>query len=67
MERIWRLLVAIFFLCAGVALIALAWMFENTMAAVVAIYTALVFIPIGLIKGLYDVINFGSKEDEQEE
>jgi len=48
-------------------LLVLAFVFENTGIAVVAIYTALVFIPIGLIKGLYDVIQFGSKEDEKEE
>ena len=67
MERIWRLLVAIFFLCAGATLLVLALALESNGIAVIAIYAALVFIPIGLIKGLYDVIKFGSKEDEKEE
>ena len=67
MERIWRLLVAIFFLCAGVTLLVLALALESSGAAVIAIYAALVFIPIGLIKGLYDVIKFGFKEEEKKE
>ena len=67
MERIWRLLIAIFFLCAGVALIALAWLFENTMVAVICIYAALALIPIGLIKGFYDAFKYGSKEINPEE
>ena len=67
MERIWRLLVAIFFLCAGVALVALAWLFENTVVAGVCLYAALAIIPIGIIKGFYDVFKFGSAEEEEKE
>ena len=67
MERIWKLLVAIFFLCAGVALIALAWVFEHTMIAMIAIFIALVFILIGLIKGIYNLLFFGPEEDSREE
>ena len=67
MERIWRLLVAIFFLCAGVALIAFSWIFENTIVAAICIYAALVFIPIGIIKGFYDVFHFGSTDEDRKE
>jgi len=67
MERIWRLLVAIFFLCAGGTLLILALALDGGGLATVSIYAALVFIPIGLIKGLYNVIKFGSEEDEKDE
>ena len=67
MERIWRLLVAIFFLCAGTTLLVLAWVLDSNGIAVVAIYAALGLIPIGLIKGFYDVIKFGFKDDEKKE
>ena len=67
MERIWRLLVAIFFLCAGATLLILALALESNGIAVIAIYAALVLIPIGLIKGFYDIIKFGSAEDPKEE
>ena len=67
MERIWRLLVAIFFLCAGATLLILALALESNGIAVIAIYAALVLIPIGLIKGFYDIIKFGSVEDPKEE
>ena len=67
MERIWRLLVAIFFLCAGATLLILALALESNGIAVIAIYAALVFIPIGLIKGLYDVIKFSWEENKQDE
>jgi len=67
MERIWRLLVAIFFLCAGATLLVLALALESNGIAVIAIYAALVLIPVGLIKGFYNVIKFGMKEDQKEE
>ena len=67
MERIWRLLVAIFFLCAGTTLLVLAWVLDSNGIAVVAIYAALALIPIGLIKGFYDVIKFGFKDNEKKE
>ena len=60
-------MVAIFFLCAGVTMLVLALALDSNGVAVIAIYAALVFIPIGLIKGLYDVIKFGFKEEEQKE
>ena len=67
MERIWRLLVAIFFLCAGLTLLVLALAVESGGLATASIYGALVFIPIGLIKGLYDVIKFSWEENKQDE
>ena len=67
MERIWKLLVAIFFLCAGGTLLVLAQAVESGGLAIVSIYGALLFIPIGLIKGLYHVIGFGWEEDNKEE
>jgi len=67
MERIWRLLVAIFFLCAGATLLVLALALESNGIAVIAIYAALVLIPVGLIKGFYNVIKCGMKEDNKEE
>ena len=67
MERIWRLLVAIFFLCAGCTLLVLALAAEGGGLATVSIYGALVFIPIGLIKGLYDIIKYSWSEDKKEE
>ena len=67
MERIWKLLVALFFLCAGGTLLVLALAVESGGLATVSIYGALLFIPIGLIKGLYDVIRFSWEEDNKEE
>ena len=67
MERIWRLLVAIFLLCAGTTLLVVAWVFDSNGIAVVAIYAALALIPIGLIKGFYVFIKFGFKDEEPKE
>ena len=67
MERIWRLLVAIFFLCAGTTLLVLAWVLDSNGIAVVALYAALVLIPVGLVKGFYDVIKFGFKDEDNNE
>ena len=67
MERIWRLLVAVFFLVAAIALALLAWLFEGTFIAGICVYAILALIPIGLVKGLYNVFHFGSAEDKKQE
>ena len=67
MERIWRLLVAIFLLCAAIALGLCVYFFENSWISVVALYGMLILIPVGLIKGFYNIFCYHPEEEEKEE
>ena len=70
MDKIWRLLTAIFMIAVGVGLITVGWvmtggMFNNAVIVIMA-YVALFLIPIGIAKGLFVVIDYHREHKEEE-
>ena len=67
MEYIWHLLLAVFMLVAAIALIAFAYVFENTVIAVIGIYGAIFLFLIGCGVGLFAIIDHNNANKGEEE
>ena len=67
MERIWRLLVAIFLVCSAIALGMLISFFGNSGVSVICMYGMLILAPIGIIKGFYNIFCYRPSEKEKTE
>ena len=66
MEKIWRLLTAIFILCAVIAVLLLAYEFQNAVFSVAAVYAAILMIPVGIIKGVLVMIDYHREKKNEE-
>ena len=62
MDKIWRLLVAVFFLLAALTLIVVAYIFQHTVLAVIGIYGGLILFLLGIGKGLFAMIDHHREE-----
>lgn len=67
MDKIWRLLVAIFILCAVIALLVFANLFGSSALAVMSVYAALILLPIGIAKGAFAIIDYHRECKNEEE
>lgn len=70
MDKIWRLLTAIYMIAVGVGLIAVGWVltggrFDHAVIVIMA-YVALFLIPIGITKGLLVMIDYHRDHKEGE-
>lgn len=66
MDRIWRMLVAIFLLCAAIAMGMLVTFFQNSVIGVVCVYAMLILAPIGIIKGFYNIFCYRPEPEEKQ-
>ena len=66
MEKIWHLLVAIFLVCVSIALGLAIWLFEGTVIAGVSVYAFLILLPVGIIKGFYNIFTRKSGKADKE-
>ena len=67
MEKIWRLLTAIFILCAMIAVLLLAYEFQNAVLSVAAVYAAILLIPVGIAKGILVMIDYHKEKKDEDE
>ena len=56
LDKIWRLLTAIFILVAGIALLGVYFLLSNSIVSVIAGYAAIICILWGLIKGIVVIV-----------
>lgn len=56
LDKIWRLLTAIFILVAGIALLGVYFLLSNSIVSVIAGYAAIICILWGLIKGIIVIV-----------
>lgn len=56
LDKIWRLLTAIFILVAGIALLGVYFLLSSSIVSVIAGYAAIICIPWGLIKGIIVIV-----------
>ena len=66
LDKIWRLLTAIFILVAAIALIGIAFVFQNAMISVIALYPALIYVLWGLIKGIIVIVKHLDESAKEE-
>ena len=67
LEKIWRLLVAIFLLLIGISILLLAYIvFQNSALAIVGVYGAFILIPWGIGKGLFAIIDRNREKEATE-
>jgi hypothetical protein len=66
LDKIWRLLTAIFILVAAIALIGIAFVFQNAMISVIALYPALICVLWGLIKGIIVIVKHLDESAKEE-
>ena len=66
LDKIWRLLTAIFILVAAIALIGIAIVFQNAMISVIALYPALICVLWGLIKGIIVIVKHLDESAKEE-
>ena len=67
MDRMWRLLVAIFFLCAALVMWLMCYVFEGTVIAGICVYGMLILTVIGIVKGFYNIWFYHSEDREKHE
>ena len=67
MERIWRLLVAIFLVCTAIALGMLFSLMGNEFPGILCAYGMLILAPIGIIKGFYNIFCYRPSDKEKTE
>ena len=69
MEMLWRLLTAIFYIAAGLGMIAIGWllsggMFQNAVCVILA-YIAMALIGIGIVKGFFVIGDYRKADSEE--
>lgn len=68
MDKIWRLLTAMFIMMVGAVSLIMAYiLFVDTALAVVGVYAAFICIPWGIAKGLLVIIDYHREQKEKEE
>ena len=66
MERIWQLLVAIFILCACIALLLLGYLMGSTPIFAIGAYGSFLGIPIGITIGVLAIIDHHRENKDKE-
>ena len=68
MDKIWRLLTAMFIILTGAMSLLMAYiLFADTAFAAVCVYAAFICIPWGFAKGLLVIIDYHREQKEKEE
>ena len=67
MEHLWNLMKAEFFLVTAIILLLFAYLFENTVIAIIGIYAAIFLFFIGIGIGLFALIDHKNEVNNEED
>ena len=71
MDKIWRLLTAIFLIAVAVGLFLIGWIFSNgtfnNIFSALIIYVVLFLVLIGITKGILVIIDYHREQDQEKE
>ena len=70
MDKLWKLVNAIFWIAAGLGLLAIGWIFSGGMfreaVTVLMAYAAMGMIMLGIVKGFFAIADYNKEHKEKE-